>query len=84
MKSRALSCCIAITLLATLVVPAQMSAQQHHHYQVIDLRTFGGANSYVGTSPVLQILNNQSVVAGVADRHSLAQLHQSVFRDQCF
>jgi len=67
MKSRALSCCIAITLLATLVVPAQMSAQQHHHYQVIDLRTFGGANSYVGTSPVLQILNNQSVVAGVAD-----------------
>jgi probable HAF family extracellular repeat protein len=56
----------ALTLFAALALPVQLAAQ-HHHYEVIDLGIFGGANSYVGTSPVLQILNNQGVVAGVAD-----------------
>jgi probable HAF family extracellular repeat protein len=71
-KSRTLTCITAMTLFAALAIPVRLFGQaaapdHHHHYQVIDLRTFGGPNSYVGTQPVLQILDNRSVVAGVAD-----------------
>ena len=38
-----------LTLLATLTIPLHVSAQQHH-YQVIDLGTFGGPSSYLAGS----------------------------------
>src|SRR5215510_6325856 len=57
-----------------------------HHYQLIDLGTFGGPSSYLAgsngvTSPgaVNQILNNQGTVAGWADTSTL-----DPFAPNCF
>jgi hypothetical protein len=40
-------------------------ARSHHHYQLIDLGTFGGPNSYFPGS--LESVNPSGVVTGVAD-----------------
>jgi probable HAF family extracellular repeat protein len=64
MKSRFLMCFAAITLAAALAMPVRLAAQddrdhdKHHHYQVIDMGTFGGPNS---SSPSL---NARGVAAG--------------------
>ena len=47
MKSRTLMCITAVTLFGALVVPVQLSAQQHHHYMLVDMGTFGGPTSGV-------------------------------------
>ena len=54
MKSRILTCFTAIALFAALSVPVQTAAQnsdkhhpKHHHYQLIDMGTFGGPLSGV-------------------------------------
>jgi hypothetical protein len=52
MKSNLGTCIIALTLFAAPAIPVQLAAQnqqdhphQYHHYQLIDLGTFGGPNS---------------------------------------
>jgi probable HAF family extracellular repeat protein len=54
MKSRCLMRFSAMTLFAALAIPLQVSAQdnqdhqhKHHHYQVVDVGTFGGPASFV-------------------------------------
>jgi hypothetical protein len=54
MKSRFLMCSTAMTLLAVLATPLRLAAQdnrshyqKHHHYQLIDIGTFGGPESFV-------------------------------------
>jgi len=71
MKSRTLMYFAAITLFAALAIPVQLAAQRnkdkqkHHHYQLIDVGTFGGPLSLY---PAFQLaLNNQGAVAGCAD-----------------
>jgi probable HAF family extracellular repeat protein len=63
----------AMILFAALAMPVQLAAQdkrdhnnhKHHHYQLIDLGTFGGPTSVnFGIYPAL---NNESTVIGVAD-----------------
>jgi hypothetical protein len=53
MKSRFLMCFTAIALFAVLAMPLRPAAQDkqetsnHHHYKPVDLKTFGGPQSWV-------------------------------------
>src|SRR5215467_272604 len=70
MKSRKQNFFAAITLLAALAIPVSVAADdqghhKHHHYQLIDIGTFGGPTS--ATQDELQVLNRRGMVAGGAD-----------------
>ena len=49
MKSRTLTFTSAITLFAALALPAQLTAQQHTLYTLIDVGTFGGPQSFANS-----------------------------------
>lgn len=90
MKPRALMCSAAIILFAALALPAWLAAQekqerkhQHHHYQLLDIGTFGGPSSYFNSLSVTdvfgfgtvfyniaQVRNAQGVFVGFADTSS--------------
>lgn len=63
--------------LVVLTIAAHLTAQdrvghvkkvQHHHYQLVDLATFGGPNSStVWGGPITRTLNDKGVVTGEAD-----------------
>src|SRR5215469_12352318 len=60
---------IAVCAMPTSAVPLNgqdMQAHKHHHYQLIDLGTLGGAQSTVAGAGV-PALNNQGTVVGCAD-----------------
>jgi probable HAF family extracellular repeat protein len=65
----------AISFFTLLVLPVQLAAQDkqdhqhmHHHYQLIDLGTFGGPNANFITQGVgAQVQNSRGVVTGSAD-----------------
>ncbi len=69
--------CIAAILVTLLVIPVQLAAQEtakqnrhhkFHHYQLIDVGTFGGPNTNFFTNgQAAQILNNRGAVTGTAD-----------------
>jgi probable HAF family extracellular repeat protein len=96
MKSRLLTCIVSIIALAALAVPAQLSAQKnqnhkHHHYQLIDMGTFGGPSSWLATtnqvtSPggINQVLNNQGTVVGWGDTSTPDPFAPSCFNFDCF
>jgi probable HAF family extracellular repeat protein len=73
MKSGKLACITAMTLFAALVIAVQLAAQdkrehnnhKHHHYQFIDLGTFGGPQSR--NDGIYPALNNRGTVIGMAD-----------------
>jgi probable HAF family extracellular repeat protein len=73
-KSRIL-CITAMTLFAALAIPLWLAAQdspdhhqQHQHYKLIDIGTFGGPNSSVGfESSPLNALSSQGIFAACAD-----------------
>jgi probable HAF family extracellular repeat protein len=60
----------AIALFTVLALPLDLAAQghhaKHHHYNLIDLGTFGGPASYFSNGAD-SILNNQGTAAGWAD-----------------
>ena len=66
---------ISLTSSIALVVPVQLAAQgnqssphQYHHYQVVDVGTFGGPNSsYLQGFPEGRMLNNSGAVVGAGD-----------------
>ena len=75
MKSRFLMLVPAIALFAALAVPVQLAAQdiqtqksnRHHHYQLIDMGTFGGPASFVNPSfNVFPAVNNEGVTVGAS------------------
>ena len=68
MKSKTLTSITAMTLLATLAIPASLTAQDHSRYKFIDLGTLGGLHSYGSVNgDGFQLLNNSGIVASSAD-----------------
>jgi hypothetical protein len=71
MKSRTLTRVTAVTLFAALAMPLRLAAQdkqdnhKHHHYQLIDMGTFGGPQSLV--SEGTQVVNNRGLAIGDSD-----------------
>jgi probable HAF family extracellular repeat protein len=67
----------AAVALLEVVVPVSLAAQdsanqehtpKHHHYQLIDIGTFGGPNStFAGFPPVVKVINNSGMAVGGAD-----------------
>src|SRR5207247_11276208 len=93
MKPRTLTWVPTLTLLTVLAIPVRLAAQdnqehnkkhKHHHYQVIDIGTFGGPQSFFnslsltdrfGFGTVLynlaQVRNAQGVFVGFAYTNAL-------------
>jgi probable HAF family extracellular repeat protein len=64
---------------------AQNGPALHHHYQLIDLGTFGGPQSYVNFPPnYAPVLNDQSTVAGWADTSTPDPFPNFCFNGDCF
>lgn len=69
MKSQRLMAVTTVVVFAALAIPIQLAAQdkqdhKHHHYQLIDMGTLGGAQSTVAPG---RVLNNKGTVVGCAD-----------------
>ena len=69
---------MALTLLAALAIPVQVAAQdkakqnyphQYHHYQLIDVGTFGGPQSFLGANDfnAVTVVNQGGRLVGYAD-----------------
>jgi hypothetical protein len=91
MKSRTFRQFSAITLFAALAIPAKLAAQQHHHYRLIDLGTFGGPVTLVNGEPTENdIINNGGTIVGGADTSIPAPptpppgCYNPVNRNDCF
>jgi len=76
MKSRTFTCITTITFFAALSATVQLAAQdkqnhnnKHYHYQLIDLGTFGGPNSYVPMA--FLALNGETAVRDISDDGTL-------------
>jgi probable HAF family extracellular repeat protein len=74
MKAKKMTYIAVVGLLAVLTIPTVSSAQhkqdhphQYHHYQLIDLGTFGGPNSGVNFEPFQNVINSKGTVVGGAD-----------------
>lgn len=72
MKSKGFMWMVAVTLLASLAVPLRFAAQDqnktHHHYQLIDMGTFGGPESYINETveaiTASRDINHRGMVGG--------------------
>jgi probable HAF family extracellular repeat protein len=89
MKSRKLMCIAAMTLLTLLAIPARLAAQrnqghkqEHHHYKLIDVGTFGGPNTNVNPGTV--VINKQGAVVGSADTTIPDPYAPNCFNSDCF
>jgi hypothetical protein len=59
MKTRSYSSILVTTLLALAIPLSGTAAQNHHHYKLVDLGTFGGPTAHLSINgPGTQIINN--------------------------
>jgi len=72
----------ALAFLAALTLPVSLAAQdkvtqhrphQYHHYQMVDVGTFGGPQSFLNLPglPAPGVLNNRGHIAGTADTSAI-------------
>src|SRR6516164_9697147 len=65
MKRYRITSIISIAALPALVIPGRLPAQQHHHYKLIDIGTFGGPASFFNpTFDSVPALNNRGLAVG--------------------
>jgi probable HAF family extracellular repeat protein len=88
MKSRTLTCVIAMTLFAALSIPTGVAVQgqpqnkQQPRYKLVDLGTFGGPTSAV---PILeQVVNGRGALVGQADTPTPDPFAPNCFNDDCY
>ncbi|MGA7928081.1 MAG: hypothetical protein WCA20_19085 [Candidatus Sulfotelmatobacter sp.] len=84
---------VVMTLLALLAIPRELTAQegqksrhQPHHYQLVDVGTLGGPQSYIADSgiPGGKFVNNSGIFTDFADT-TMPDLFQSFcFNADCF
>ena len=86
MKFETVNRVITVTLLAMLVISGGVAAQtsttqahQYHHYQLNDVGTFGGPQSflYLPGLPAPGVLNNRGQIAGTADTSAIDPICQN-------
>jgi probable HAF family extracellular repeat protein len=93
MKSKKLMCIAAMALLATLAIPVQLAGQRkarqrshhkYHHYQLIDVGTFGGPQSFLSSgfdiNPGIDV-NQRGALVGSADTPLPDPFSQNCFTD---
>ena len=92
MKSRILMLIAAMTLFAALAIPIGLAAQDlaaqatkanHHHYQLIDTGTLGGATSSLGFEGERDI-NNRGTVVSLAETQIPDPFAPNCFFPDCF
>ena len=81
MKRSTFTCSCAMALFAALATPVRVVAQ-YHHYQVVDLGTLGGANSFI-TSPETGNVNRRGVALVEAETTSQDPYAPDCFRPDC-
>lgn len=84
----------ALTLLAALAIPIQLTAQnkqhhphQPHHYQLVDMGTFGGPQSYLVDTGITRPgtdLNDSGMLTGFADTLTPDPFPSSCFNPDCY
>lgn len=85
MKFAQLTSIAATAVLTLLGLPVSLAAQdeaktnhphQYHHYQLVDVGTFGGPQSYLNLPgiPAPGVLNNRGQIAGTADTSAIDPL----------
>src|SRR5437667_2963204 len=106
MKPRTLTWVPTLTLLTVLAIPVRLAAQdnqehnkkhKHHHYQVIDIGTFGGAQSFFNSLSLTdrfgfgtafygfaRVRNNQGSLVGFADTPALDPYSPFCYTPDCF
>jgi len=80
---------IALTLFAAVVIPVQLAAQsnhhEYHHYQLVDVGTFGGpssSNAWAGF--YTKTMNSKGAVLGEANTSYTADPYCLFFPVNCF
>ena len=94
MKSRFLTYVTALTFFAALTAPAGLAQDnkqnqpQHHHYQLIDMGTFGGPQSYIndgfGGLFAVSIVTKSGQLTGWADTSLPDPFPNFCFDPDCF
>ena len=83
MKTRSYSSILITTLFALALPVSATAAQQHHHYKLVDLGTFGGPVSYFSNGND-GIINSQGIAAGWADTSTPDPYSAFCFNPDCF
>jgi probable HAF family extracellular repeat protein len=86
--ARFISCVCAV---AALTIPTRISGQsetrKYHHYELIDLGTFGGPFSVANTEPTEDFVNGAGIIVGGADTSMLTPVsgcYNPVNNDDCY
>jgi probable HAF family extracellular repeat protein len=76
---------ISIALFAALALPGELAAQQHHHYKIIDVGTFGGPDAYLSYPLPGEVqINQNGLVVGVADTTSADPYSPNCLTGECY
>jgi probable HAF family extracellular repeat protein len=74
---------LAAMILSAALVPFTLAAQQHHHYKLVDLGTFGGPGGGI-VNPSSPALNNRGMLVGASDTAAPDPFAPNMCFSDCF